>query len=104
MASRRDREALMGSMEEFIHYEKLIIFKRQLADPSITDERRRMLARLLALEEAKRFHEKDDGHATIDAASIGIGQSRARIPRPMRRGADQRDRARRDVLDDPRRR
>jgi hypothetical protein len=63
MASRRDREALMGSMEEFIHYEKLIIFKRQLADPSITDERRRMLARLLALEEAKRFHEKDDGHA-----------------------------------------
>ena len=25
----------MGSMEEFIHYEKLIIFKRQLADPSI---------------------------------------------------------------------
>ena len=30
----------MGSMEEFIHYEKLIIFKRQLADPSITDERR----------------------------------------------------------------
>ena len=59
----------MGSMEEFIHYEKLIIFKRQLADPSITDERRRMLARLLALEEAKRFHEKDDGHATIDAAS-----------------------------------
>ena len=53
----------MGSMEEFIHYEKLIIFKRQLANPSITDERRRMLARLLALEEAKCFHEKDDGHA-----------------------------------------
>ena len=53
----------MGSMEEFIHYEKLIIFKRQLADASITDERRRMLARLLALEEAKRFQEKDDGHA-----------------------------------------
>ena len=50
-------------MEEFIHYEKLIIFKRQLADPSVTDERRRMLARLLALEEAKRFHEKDDGDA-----------------------------------------
>ena len=78
----------MGSMEEFIHYEKLIIFKRQLADPSITDERRRMLARLLALEEAKRFHEKDGSHADslrapIDAASIGIGQSRARIPRPI---------------------
>jgi len=63
MASRRDREALMGAMEEFTHYEKLIIFKRKLADPSITDERRWMLARLLALEEAKCFHEKDDGHA-----------------------------------------
>jgi hypothetical protein len=63
MASRRDREALMGSMEEFIHYANLIIAKRQLAEPSITDEQRRMLARLLALEQAKRFHEKDDGHA-----------------------------------------
>jgi hypothetical protein len=29
--------------------------------------------------------------ATIDAASIAIGQSRARIPRPMRRSVDQRD-------------
>jgi hypothetical protein len=63
MASRRDREALVGSMEEFIHYSNLITTKRQLADPSITDEQRRMLARLLALEEAKRFHEKNDGHA-----------------------------------------
>jgi len=53
----------MGSMEEFIHYANLIIAKRQLADPSITDEQRRMLARLLALEQTKRFHEKDDGHA-----------------------------------------
>jgi hypothetical protein len=63
MASRRDREALMGSMEEFIRYANLIIVKRQLADPSITDEQRRMFAGLLALEEAKRLHEKDDGHA-----------------------------------------
>jgi len=53
----------MGSMEEFVHYANLIFVKRQLADPSITDERRRMLARLVAVEEAKRFHEKDDGHA-----------------------------------------
>lgn len=52
----------MGSMEEFIHYANLIISRRRLADPSITDEERRMLARLLALEEAKRFQEKD-GHA-----------------------------------------
>jgi hypothetical protein len=62
MASRRDREALMGSMEEFIHYANLITAKRQLADPSITDEQRRMLARLVALEQAKCFHERDDGH------------------------------------------
>ena len=42
MASRRDREAHMGSMEEFIHYANLIIAKRQLADPSIADEQRRI--------------------------------------------------------------
>jgi len=54
----------MGSMEEFIHYANLIFVKRQLADPNITDEQRRMLARWrVALEEAKHFHEKDDGHA-----------------------------------------
>jgi hypothetical protein len=53
----------MGSMEEFVHYANLIFVKRQLADPSIPDEQRRMLASLLALEEAKRFHERDDGHA-----------------------------------------
>ncbi len=53
----------MGSMEEFIHYSNVILFRRQLADPSITDEKRRMLARLLELEEAKRFHEEDDDHA-----------------------------------------
>jgi hypothetical protein len=64
MASRKDREELMGSMEEFVHYANLIFVKRQLADPNITDEQRRMLARLVALEQAKRFDEKDDGHAS----------------------------------------
>ena len=53
----------MGSMEEFVHYANLIFVKRQLADPNITDEQRRMLARLVAQEEAKRFHEEDGGHA-----------------------------------------
>ena len=53
----------MGSMEEFVHYANLIFVQRQLADPSITDEERRMLARLVALEQAKRFDEQDDGHA-----------------------------------------
>ena len=60
MASRRDRETLMGSMEEFIHYENLIIFKRRLADPNITDEQRQMITRLLALEQARHVHKKDD--------------------------------------------
>ena len=65
----------MGSMEEFIHYEKLIIFKRQLADPSITDERRRMLARLLALEEAKCFHERTT--VTLNASPTWSKRGRA---------------------------
>ena len=50
----------MGSMEAYIHRESLIIFKRRLADPNITDERRQMLTRLLALEQARGIPEKDD--------------------------------------------
>lgn len=60
MVSRGDRETLMGPMEEFIHYENLIIFKRHLADPSITDEQRQLLTRLLALEEARDVPKKED--------------------------------------------
>ena len=43
----------MISLEAFIHYENLILFKKQLAAPQISDERRHMLLRLLAEEEAK---------------------------------------------------
>ena len=50
----------MGSMEAYIHRENLIILKRKLADPNITDERRQMLTRLLALEQARGGPEKDD--------------------------------------------
>jgi hypothetical protein len=50
----------MGSMEAYIHRENLIILKRRLADPNITDERRQMLTRLLALEQARDVPEKDD--------------------------------------------
>jgi hypothetical protein len=50
----------MGSMEAYIHREYLIILKRRLADPNITDERRQMLTRLLALEQARGGPEKDD--------------------------------------------
>jgi hypothetical protein len=39
---------LMVSMEEFIHDANPTLFKRQLADPNITDEKRQMLTRLLA--------------------------------------------------------
>ena len=59
-AESGDREALMESMEAYIHYENLIIFKRRLADPNLTDDQRRMLTRLLTLEQAKQVPEKDD--------------------------------------------
>ena len=68
MASRRDRETLMGSMEEFIHYANLIIAKRQLADPSITDELRQMFTRLLTLEQARDVPEKADPRGMPRAA------------------------------------
>jgi hypothetical protein len=50
----------MGSMEAYIHRENLIILKKRLADPNISDERRQMLTRLLALEQARGGPEKDD--------------------------------------------
>ena len=56
----------MGSMEEFIHREKLIIFRRRLADPNITDERRQMLTRFLALEQARDVREKEDALGAPD--------------------------------------
>jgi hypothetical protein len=68
MASRRDRE-LMGSMEEFIHYSNLIIVKRRLADPSITDEQRQMFTRLLALEQAREVPKKEDALGAPDGHS-----------------------------------
>jgi hypothetical protein len=43
----------MGSLEAFIHYENLILFKRQLADPRTSDQQRQMLLRLLEEEEAR---------------------------------------------------
>jgi hypothetical protein len=53
----------MTSIEDFndfIHYENLIIFKRRLADPNITDKQRRMLTGLLARAQAHDVHEKED--------------------------------------------
>ena len=50
----------MTSMEAFIHYENLIIFKRRLADPNITDKQRRMLTGLLARAQARDVREEQD--------------------------------------------
>jgi hypothetical protein len=50
-------------MEDFIHYihyENLIIFKRRLADPNITDEQRRMLTELLARAQARDVRREQD--------------------------------------------
>jgi len=57
------REALMDPLVEFVRYANLIFAKRQLADPSITDEQRRLLATLVASEQAKRSDEKYDDHS-----------------------------------------
>jgi hypothetical protein len=43
----------MGSLEAFIHYENLILFKKQLAAPQTSDEQKQLLLRLLAEEEAR---------------------------------------------------
>jgi hypothetical protein len=49
----------MRSLDAFIHYENMILFKKQLADPRINDTRRRQLLRLLAEEQAQDFlHEE----------------------------------------------
>ncbi|MBR0713418.1 hypothetical protein JQ632_05595 [Bradyrhizobium liaoningense] len=47
-------------MKAFIHDENLNIFKRRLADPDLTEERRSLLTRLLALEEARDIHSEED--------------------------------------------
>jgi hypothetical protein len=59
----------MGAMEEFIHCEKLTIFKRRLADPNITDEQRQLLTGFLALEQARDVREKEDALAAPDGHS-----------------------------------
>ena len=63
----------MGSMEEFIHYANLTLFKRQLADPSVTDEKRRMYTRLLTQEEAKQFGEPAPAQHPLTWINIACG-------------------------------
>ncbi len=40
-------------MERFIHRENLALFRKRLADPTITEDQRQMILKLLAEEEAK---------------------------------------------------
>jgi len=50
----------MTSMEDFIRNENLVIFKRRLADPNITDKQRRMLTGLFARAQARDVHDEED--------------------------------------------
>ncbi|MGY3237533.1 hypothetical protein ACVWZ4_001798 [Bradyrhizobium sp. USDA 4472] len=50
----------MTSMEDFIRYENLIIFKRRLADPDITEKQRRLLTKLLARVQSPSGHQEED--------------------------------------------
>jgi hypothetical protein len=63
------REQAMESLEAFIHYQNLILFKRHLADPRMSDARRQMLLRLLAEEEAK----DPSGVKDLDDRGLRIG-------------------------------
>jgi hypothetical protein len=51
-----DMEALMTSLDMFVHQENLALFKKRLADPETTDAQRGTLLKLLAEEEAKDDH------------------------------------------------
>ena len=51
----------MNSLEAHIHRENLILFKKRIADPHITDAQRRQVLRLLAEEETKDFYESACG-------------------------------------------
>ena len=62
----------MTSMEAFIHYENLIILKRRLADPSISDEQRQMLTRLVALEQTRDVHAAEDSHTETSTLPTGL--------------------------------
>jgi hypothetical protein len=45
-----DMEALVTSLDMFVHQENLALFKKRLADPETTDAERELLLKLLAEE------------------------------------------------------
>jgi hypothetical protein len=59
-----DMEALVTSLDMFVHQENPALFKKLLADPETTDAERELLLKLLAEEEAKDVRDAD-GHRPI---------------------------------------
>ncbi len=53
----------MESMERFIKQENLSLFRRRLADPSLSDKARKLLLKLIAEENAKELFNKRNGRA-----------------------------------------
>ncbi len=59
----------MGSLERFIHSQNLILFRKQLDDPRLPDEQRRLLLRLLEAEEAND-DSGDRGHCEQPSPAV----------------------------------
>jgi len=76
-------------MEEFIHRENLIIFKRRLAEAK-NDAQRQMLLKLLAEEEAK-------GGRSQPGAPSRLNQERPAQPKELRSSGGNREAASRRV-------
>ncbi len=53
----------MESMESFIKQENLCLFRRRVADPSLSDKARNLLLKLIAEENAKELFSKRNDRA-----------------------------------------
>jgi hypothetical protein len=60
-----DMEALVTSLDTFVHQENLALFKKRLADPETTDAERELVLKLLAEEEAKDVRDADGYRPTL---------------------------------------
>jgi hypothetical protein len=63
-----DMEALMTSLDMFVHQENLALFKKRLADPETTEAEREQLLELLAEEETKDVRDADGQRLTLSKA------------------------------------
>ena len=55
-------------MEEFVHRQNLLLFRRRLDDPGSSEAERKVIRRLLAEEQAKKPRPRRD-HANNEAAT-----------------------------------